>query len=300
MKRNLFVVLQALGGVLVLFIVASWVSARVFIGSHHCTIGAPPATFPYPVESVSFHTADSLTMRGWYCPASVVSSDASPAASPAVILLHGYTSNRIDMLGKARTLHDAGYSTLMYDARGCGESDGEKISMGYFETADLVAAVNYLRDRGTREIGVIGVSQGGATIAMAADHLAGVRCAILESTYDDMDHAIDRRFRHYLGVPGWLGASVMVPFAEGRLGCCVHGISPVARIAKLGCPVMIISGEKDTRVPVEDTERLFEAAREPKILWLIPGADHEDLQRVAPAEYDRRVLAFLAHYMPAR
>jgi pimeloyl-ACP methyl ester carboxylesterase len=293
MKRNLFIVLQALGGALVLFIVASWVSARIFIGSHHCAIGATPAGFPYAVESVSFRTSDSLELRGWYCP-------ASRTGAPSVILLHGYTSNRTDMLGKARMLHDAGYATLMYDARGCGESDGEKISMGYFETADLKAAVAYLRGREIGEIGAIGVSQGGATIAMAGNHLAGIRCAILESTYDDMDHAIDRRFRHYLGIPGWLGASMLVPFAEGRLGCCVHGISPVARIARLGCPVMIISGEEDTRVPVEDTRRLFEAAAEPKSLWLIPHADHEDLQRVVPAEYDRRVLAFLGRYMPVR
>ncbi len=292
MKRNLFVLLQGLGGVLLLFLVASWVLAHVFIRPRPCSVGQPPGDFPGRLESVSFGTSDSITIRGWYV------AGATPA-SPTVILLHGYTDNRTKMLGRARMLRDAGYGALLYDARGCGESDGERISMGYYETADLIAAIGYLHSRGSAPIGVIGVSQGGATIALASGRLGGVGCAILESTYDDMRHAIDRRLRHYAGIPGWIGASMLIPIAESSLGCRVGMISPVCRIGKLGCPLLIISGESDTRVPPEDTRRLYDAASEPKRLWLVPAADHEDLQRAAPAEYQRRVLGFLRSNLPS-
>ena len=59
-----------------------------------------------------------------------------------------------------------------------------------------------------------------------------------------------------------------------------------------------LGGASDTRVLPEDTRRLYDAARGPKDLWLVPGADHEDLQAVAPREYESRVLAFLNRYLP--
>jgi fermentation-respiration switch protein FrsA (DUF1100 family) len=42
---------------------------------------------------------------------------------------------------------------------------------------------------------------------------------------------------------------------------------------------------------------LFDAAAGPKQLWLVPGARHEDLREFAPADYEQRVLAFLAEYL---
>lgn len=148
-----------------------------------------------------------------------------------------------------------------------------------------------------RKIACIGASQGGATIALAAENLDGVRGAICESTYDNLDHAIDRRFRHYALMPGWLGACLLLPIGETFLGCDIGDISPMQSIAKLPCPVYIISGTNDTRVWTEDTGRLFAAASGPKQLWLIPGADHVDLYRFTPDEYRERVLRFLGECM---
>jgi hypothetical protein len=45
---------------------------------------------------------------------------------------------------------------------------------------------------------------------------------------------------------------------------------------------------------MEDTQRLFAAAREPKELWLLPNAAHVDLLEFAGDVYRRRILAFLA------
>jgi dipeptidyl aminopeptidase/acylaminoacyl peptidase len=269
------------------FIAASGAFAWYFTAPHHMRITTP---LGIDHEDAAFTTSDSLTIRGWYVP-------PSDSLGPVVILLHGYTGNRTQMIGRARMLREAGIGSLLYDARGCGESDGSLVSMGYYETADLEAAIRFLRSRGVDDIGCIGVSQGGATIALAAERLSGIKCAILESTYDDMDHAIDHRFHHYLGIPSWLGASLMVPIAELRLGCSTGRIAPVDHVGELACPVMIIGGAADTRVWSDDTRRLFAAAREPKSLWFIPGAEHEDLQAFAPAEYQRRVLGFIEGYL---
>ena len=102
--------------------------------------------------------------------------------------------------------------------------------------------------------------------------------------YDDMRHAVDRRMRRYTALPGWLGAPLMVAFAEQRLDLSIDDVKPADHIGKLPCPVFIISGTKDDRTWPEDTQRLFEAAKEPKELWMIDGARHEDLFRFAGYE----------------
>jgi fermentation-respiration switch protein FrsA (DUF1100 family) len=192
-------------------------------------------------------------------------------------------------------LRQAGYGVLLYDARANGESSGDEVTFGYRERHDLVAAVHFLKQRGLERIACLGVSQGGATILYAADQLQDVKCAICESVYDEMEHAVDRRTRHYIGIPGWLAASALVPFAERRLGLSMDDMKPSARIAALPCPVLIISGEEDERTWPEDTSRLFEAAREPKELWMIPKARHEDLFRYPG--YQEKVASFLKRYL---
>jgi fermentation-respiration switch protein FrsA (DUF1100 family) len=50
----------------------------------------------------------------------------------------------------------------------------------------------------------------------------------------------------------------------------------IDRIAKLGCPLLVIAGSADSIVPASQSRRLFEAALEPKRLELVEGADHND------------------------
>jgi fermentation-respiration switch protein FrsA (DUF1100 family) len=61
----------------------------------------------------------------------------------------------------------------------------------------------------------------------------------------------------------------------------------------VGCPVFIMSGEKDRTTRRADTETLFSHAQLPKQLWFVPNAGHIDLHKAAGAEYESRVLAFL-------
>lgn len=275
---------------LVLFTAASALMAYLFTRPAPGPVGSEK-DLPFAAQPVEFRTSDGLLIRGWHAP--------STGDSGTVLLLHGYTGNRTHMIPRAAMLREAGYGVLLYDARGCGRSDGNLISMGYHETADLLAALRYLRERGEKGVACIGVSQGGATIALAADSLKmlNVRAVICESTYDNLENAIDRRFRHYTLMPGWLGGALMRPFGEWRIGCDAGAVSPATSIAKLEVPLYIISGDSDTRVWTEDTHRLFAAARSPKYLWLIPGADHEDLHDYAPEEYRRRVLGFLREWL---
>jgi uncharacterized protein len=264
----------------------SWVYAQRLTRARQCAVGEIPEDFPYPVENVAFTTGDDLLLKGWFVP--------GERGKGAVILLHGFTGNRLSMLPRARMLRRHGYGVLLYDARASGESAGDQISFGYRERHDLLAAVEFLKERGVQKIACLGVSQGGATILFAAENLRGMRCVICESVYDEMEHAVDRRMRHFTGIPGWLAGCAMVPFAEHRLGVAMDDVKPAAHIAALPCPVLIISGDQDNHTWPEDTQRPFAAAREPKELWMLAGAGHEDLLRFAG--YEENVLSFVRRH----
>ena len=67
----------------------------------------------------------------------------------------------------------------------------------------------------------------------------------------------------------------------------------IDRIAQIGCPLLVIAGVNDTIVPASQSRRLFEAARDPKRLVIVEGADHNDDELVAGARVVAAVLEFL-------
>jgi fermentation-respiration switch protein FrsA (DUF1100 family) len=64
----------------------------------------------------------------------------------------------------------------------------------------------------------------------------------------------------------------------------VSGISPR--------PLLVLGGDKDQIVPVAMTRKLFAAARNPKLLWIVPGAAHGGYAQTAPVEYRARLVEF--------
>lgn len=284
-KRLLPRLLRGLLILTVLFAGASWFFAHKLTGPRHRPVPAP-ADFPFPIEEAAWSTQDSETIKGWFVP--------REGTNRALVLLHGFGGDRRSMVARARYFRQAGYAVLLYDARACGESSGDAVTFGYHEANDLLASLAWLRERGFRNIGCIGVSLGGATILMAAENLDDVRCVVCESAFDELAHAVDNRFRHYLCVPAAFAGCLMVPLAEQRTGVSLNDVKPIDRIAKLPCPVFIISGEEDVKTRPAETRRLFEAAPTPKELWMVPKAGHRDL--FSP-EYAGRVSSFLEQYM---
>jgi fermentation-respiration switch protein FrsA (DUF1100 family) len=271
----------------IIYVALSWVAADRLTSARNREVGDPPASFPFAIESVTLKTRDGQSLAGWYVPA------LTP--DKAVVLLHGYRGTRKHMVPRAQFLRELGYNVLLYDARAFGESTGDVVTFGYREKDDVLAAVEFLRSHGHNRIACLGVSQGGATILFAADELRDVKCVACESVYDEMTHAVDRRMRRYMYMPGWLGAALMVPMAEHRLDLSISDVRPVDHISKLGCPVFVISGDCDDRTWPADTERLFAAAREPKELWMVNGATHQDLFHWDG--YQDKLRAFLQKHM---
>ena len=78
----------------------------------------------------------------------------------------------------------------------------------------------------------------------------------------------------------------------------VENIAPVSVISEIApAPVLIIAGEGDRLIPADNGRKLYAAARDPKELWLIPGADHGGNLAAAGSEYEKRVGEFFDRYL---
>lgn len=235
-------------------------------------------------EAVTFSSASGATLKGWLLP--------GEPGQGAVILLHGVRGNRLQTLERARFLNQQGYTALLFDFQAHGESTGARITFGHLESRDAQAAVQFIKARLPGEkLGVIGISLGGAAAALAQPPLP-VDALVLEMVYPDIHRAIENRLARYLG--GW--ARGLTPLLEWqlqpRLGIGPEALRPLECVDDLRAPKLFIVGERDRHTPLNESQELFNAACEPKTLWVVAGAQHEDLLKVARTEYEERVTAF--------
>ena len=94
---------------------------------------------------------------------------------------------------------------------------------------------------------------------------------------------------------GWSGRRV----AQRKLGCRLPDVERAAsRLSPR--PWLMIHGGKDAYIGPEIARLLFAEAREPKEMWIVPGAKHNRCRETQPEAYAERLAAFLARVAPRR
>jgi alpha-beta hydrolase superfamily lysophospholipase len=203
------------------------------------------------------------------------------------------------MLDRARLLHAKGFATVMIDLQAHGESPGDSITVGHLEKHDVRAAVEYARRKHpTQPIGVIGVSLGGAAAVLASP--LDIDALVIESVYPDIDAAIHNRVAARLGLLSAVPSELLLVQLQPRLGISRSELRPIDHIPNVGCPVLVASGTDDLHTTALETQAIFDAARDPKELWLVDGAAHVDLLKFGRAEYHNRIVGFLKRHLGSR
>ncbi len=240
-------------------------------------------------EPVAFRSSSGSDIHGWFV-------RGRPHAG-AVVLLHGIGESRLTMVDRARFLCAAGYSVLLIDFRAHGESPGDETTYGALESRDARAAVEFVRSALPSErVGVIGISMGGAAALLGETPLP-VQALVLESVYPTIRDAVRDRLRAWLGPIGPPFTGLVLHSIFPRDGVTPGDLRPIDRIGEQTAPVLVAAGTADRYTTRSESRALFERARSPKELWEVDHAAHVDLHAFAPAEYERRIGAFLARYL---
>lgn len=249
---------------------------------------ATPADLGLSYEDVVLTTRDEITLDGWFIP-SGVETDA------AVIVMHGFTGHRLGELAAFVPWLQPRYNVLQFDFRGHGTSGEAPITLGAREVDDVSAAVAYLRRRGLTRIALLGLSMGAAAAILAAPDLP-VAAVVADAPFADLRNPIANRMRAE-GYPlARLGSWVIVASASIRARALLPApIRRVAAVAPRG--LLIISPRNDELIDHSQRLALYEAAHEPKELYVVDGAGHANARWVGGAEYERRVLDFLDRFL---
>jgi fermentation-respiration switch protein FrsA (DUF1100 family) len=264
---------------------AAWLAGSVLIRVQPRDVALAPALGASPV---ALATPDGHP---------VAASFIDGAGRGAVLLLHGIGGDRRDMAARAAWLHARGYAVLLIDLPGQGASPAASVTFGLNEAQGVSAALGWLRRRlpGQR-IGVVGVSLGGAATLLCRD-CASLDAVVLESVYPTIEEAVENRLRMRLSRLGVPLARLLLLQLPLRLGIAPQELHPIARVGGLRVPVLIAAGAADRHTTLPETLRLYAAAPAPKELWVVDGAGHVNLHAFAPAEYERRIGAFLDRYV---
>ena len=247
-----------------------WLAQRriMYFPSHDVP---PPAQVGLArAENVTFKTADGLTLHGWFVPSSV-------GEAATVIVFNGNAGNRSYRADLAGRLVAQGLAVLLFDYRGYGGNDGSPTEGGL--ALDARAARDYVLSRADvtpSRIVYFGESLGsGVAVGLAVEHPAAA--VVLRSPFTSF---VDVGRVHY----GWLPVGVLLRDRYASLD----------RIRQINSPLLVIAGSNDTIIPVGQSRRLFDAAREPKRLVIVEGADHNDESVAAGPEVVAAVTSFLA------
>ena len=216
-------------------------------------VGEPSAAGVPAAERVMLATRDGLQLHAWFVPPTV------PTNRGVVVVFNGNAGNRSYRADLARGFGARGLATLLFDYRGYGGNAGAPSEEGL--ALDAVAAREYLdtrRDIDHRAIVYFGESLGsGVAVRLALTHPP--RALVLRSPFTSL---VDTARHHFPYVPA--GLLLSDRFASGDV------------IARLRCPIVVITAAHDSIVPADQSRRLFELANEPKRLVVIEDADHND------------------------
>lgn len=244
-----------------------------------------PSDYGMPCESITLQTEDGIPLKGWFIP--------PPKTKKAVVVCHGYPMDKGNVLGLAKFLYPE-YHLLFFDFRAMGESGGHWTTLGYHETKDLKAALDFLTARGIHEIGVLGLSMGGS-VALMMSQDPRIKAIIADSPFSSMDKLLDEMHQRLAFMKGVFN-SVLKKLAKGLLKIDLSRISPEKVVKETQIPILMIHGDQDQQIHISHAHAL--KAANPYIeLWIVPDCDHAQAHDLYLEEYETKVKTFLKKHL---
>jgi len=227
-------------------------------------------------------TEDGVRLSAWYTP---------PRKGAVILLAHGYGDNRPEWVHAM--LAKKGYGVLSWDARAHGESEGEISTVGYLEVLDVKAALDFvLAQPDVNHVGAWGGSMGGATLIRATAQFPEIEALFVDSSFASLNDEFN-----YL-VPYPVINPLAKFLAEWQTGFSIKDLNLVEDIARISPrPVYIVHSNGDTVAPPNSGQELFNAANEPRYLWLDENAAHLAIYLDNPRRYQRRLIGFFDEWL---
>ena len=251
------------------------------------------ATFPGHPDTVDFSVPGLGNREGYFFP--------GLRGAPTILLCHGYSSSRGELLTMVSALQDHQYNVFVFDFAAHGSNLG-MTTFGYREADELRAAIDTLaqrKDVDPNTFGVWGYNLGAYAALREAENDPRIRALVLDSVYDDPAQMVK------IGVErtGLAGFPLMVKSAQVSfeyLNYKNRSDLPLSRNLKkiAGVPTLFIQAIDDPEL-ADYTRQIFLKAPEPREQAIIAHGNFVSLGDDDKRVYENRVVTFFLLKLPA-
>lgn len=229
---------------------------------------------------------DGERLEAWFVPSQV--------SRGVVILFPPYGTSKQTLLAPSKIFHDLGYDALLVDFRGVGGSSGSDTTLGVREAKDVAQAVAYVQQTwADRPIILYGASMGAVAVMRAiAEEGIAPTAVILESPFDRLLSTVRHRFEA-MGIPSFPGAELIVWWGGWQQGIDGFAHNPVEYAKEIKCPVLLMYGEYDKRVTLQEVKSILDTLPGRKQLVVFSAFGHGSLASDEPQKWKQKVQQFL-------
>ena len=244
---------------------------RIEPGTASWFSGLPSGLQEFDLKPKNFKAGENI--HGWWWP-------AERKNAPAILYLHGVRWNLTGQLFRIQQLRALGYSVLAIDYRGFGKSQGDLPSEASVYEDARIAWEHLVKLQPDPTLRLIyGHSLGGAVAVDLAAELGQeaasngtpvpARGLVIESTFTSLGDV----------------ATAMADTSLPVRWLLSQKFDSIDKIGEINMPLLIVHGAADNYVPPRFSQQLFNAAREPKRLLLVPGGTHNNSMSLAGRTY---------------
>jgi alpha-beta hydrolase superfamily lysophospholipase len=217
------------------------------------------------------------------------------SSNGTVILFHGYAGEKSSLLTRAEVFRQLGYNTVLVDFMGSGESGGNSTSIGYIEGEQVRDCYKAIMVSGEKNVFLFGTSMGAAAILKAVDEY-GIKPSgiILECPFGSLYKTVCARFK-LMNIPAVPMAALLAFWGGVQNGYWAFSHNPSRYASSVKCPTLLLFGEQDNRVSMQETQEIFNNLKCPKTLKIYPNEGHQVFTPENKEAWTNDVTGFLLH-----
>lgn len=239
-------------------------------------------------EEINVSARDGVKLNGWLV-------KAGAAAKGTILFLHGVGDCKIAGIPYAKLFYDHGFNTFLYDSRRHGESEGMFCTYGYHEKHDLISIIDYLVSRTDISLGkidVFGTSMGASVAIQAAAIDNRIVAIVAENSFATLRSIFDDYQKRMIKLPFHYLRNIVIKRSELMARFKASDVSPLNVVGRVHLPILFICGKKDKLIKPQYSSMLYESASQPKELYPIEEASHNDTWQVAGKPYEQKLIQF--------
>lgn len=253
-------------------------------------LGLPtnPKELNLDYEEINIQSADGFQLNCWLI------KPVQPVKA-TIVYIHGVADCKIDGLRFAKLMHDNNFNVFLFDSRRHGESEGTHCTYGFYEKFDVIKIIDYISERKDIHIGKIGLfgtSMGGAIAIQTAAIDKRISAVVSENSFAALRKIFDDYQKRIIKLPFHYLRNIVIIHSELRAKFKARDVSPIESVKNIKAPILFVYGTDDPLIKFEYSIKLFEQANQPKDIFPINGAAHNNTWDIGGEAYHEKLLDF--------